>query len=165
MWSDKHNGEGDNPSPGPPRCACVSTVLVALGFCCQGTLLAHARLAIYQYLPRTFSAELLHRQSGTSLYPCRGPFLPRCKIWYLLLLTSRRLSLAHFPSLLPYVRDCQVDLSFLCHPQNDTRVHSVTYSSSDSCNINWGSLFPFLTKLYKLRGYDKVGYLQWISIL
>ena len=48
---------------------------------------------------RSFSAELLPRQSASSLYCCTGLFQPRCGTWHLFLSNIMKYLSAHFSSL------------------------------------------------------------------
>ena len=47
--------------------------------CCQGSPLSHVQLSLLCMAPRLFLAELLCRQSGSSLCYCQELFLPKCR--------------------------------------------------------------------------------------
>lgn len=65
---------------------------------CQGTLPAHAQLALHQDA-QVLSRELLRRLSVPNLSHCQGLFLPRCRTQHLFLLNFTRFLSAHFSSL------------------------------------------------------------------
>lgn len=63
-------------------------------FSCQGTLLPHVQLAVYQN-PRFFFAELLPSCAVLRLYYCHRLFLPVCRASYLPLMNFQRFLLVH----------------------------------------------------------------------